>query len=478
MKAIKTFGEQLREILSAHNMSATALATELNMNGVIGISRLLRNQTSDKKQRELIDALRARGDLFSSGELAKLEKSIDVNRLGKRAYKTQRSIEELIFRGPASVAPPVMAGSVETLASYLQKLPQKEPLQLLCFNCIENGVLAAIESLFADPKRVIEMHHYVSINEDTRNPALVVGAAAKLLFDPRYHLYIATNEQNGSDAYFFTPCLLVLKQGVGQIATESLMLFTSDGTTRMTQMSRRPGMLDTLMGWIAGLAPAPKPIMATYGDQRDTNMIDLFFSGYQLEKKRAYYQIKPDLCSGSFPPELMIGFICDSPMVPADLKQAFRGQLAPILNARYQNLVEKTQPTYFTCSPAETKAFLSTGMLSDHPVGARPFTVEERKQIVDSVMARIRDNPRYHFRFLLEDLRIRLFQFIGYEGKGVMAIKRDTHYDLAKSQDNIFIPEPMFLAQYIDYYMETLLPSHTYSEPESLAMLQKMRETL
>lgn len=478
MKFIKTFGEQLSELLASHSINASALATELGMSNVTGVFRLLRNQASDKKQRELIVALRERGAPFDEAEIDRLEGCVDVNRLGKRAYKTQKSIEELIFQAPRELPETMMAEGMTTLTSFIAKLPEREPLQILCTNCVESGAIGAIEALLRDPQRVIEVTHYVCINEDTRNPALLVNNASRLMLDSRYRLYVATENENGSDALLFTPCMMYVKVGVGHRAEEMALFIGSDHVARHARPPRSAGMFDFVRECIASVRPEPKQLRMPSRNAGDLTMMDLFFSAYQMEKRRAYYQIKPDLCSGTFPPDVFVSAITESPDAPDDVKAQFSERLPPILTARYQNEIEKQQPTYFVCSPTETAAFFRTGVLSDQPAGMRPFTPEERRRIADEIIGRATDNPRYHFRFLWEDLRIGRFQFIGYEGLGVLCIKRDTDYDLRDNTGSFLISEPMFLRQYIDYFLETLLPRHTYSESESVAQLVRMRDEI
>ena len=478
MKAIKTFGEQLVELMGLHSLNATSLASALGMNGAIGVARLTHNQASDKKQRELIALLRELGEPFSEQEIALLEKCIDVNRLGKRAYKTQRSIEELIFGNQTAAPVPMMENSHETLTEYLQKIPQREPLQILCVNCIESGVLAALEPLITDPKRLIEVNHYVSINEDTRNPALLINAASRLLNNPRYHLYTTSNADNGTDAYFFTPCLLLLKIGTWQDVSETLLIVSSDHTVRYATAKRTSNLYDICAKWLREVRPEPKLLRTVFGTDENVSLNDQVFTTYQLEKKRTFYQIKPDLCSGSFPPEVLVSVVSDNPDVTEEAKRDMEIRLMPLINARYRNLIEKTQPTYLCCSVAAVKAFFRTGVLIDQMPIMRPCNVEERLIIINDLIGRINTNPRYHFAFLFEDMEIRGYQCIGYEGLGVFVVKCDTHYETDKVGENLMISEPMFLAQYINYYTETLLPRHTYSEKESLRMLEAIKAEL
>lgn len=182
-------------------MTASALSSTLEIKNVTTISRLLRDISSENKQRELICALRNNGELCDASDIDKLEEGIEVTRLGRRAYKTQKSIETLIFGGEAQPTAPYMEDG-SPLGEFINGLSDKEPLQIVCLNCVENDILPLIEPLFKNPHRVIEMNHYVCINEDTRNPAMVVNAARKLLFDKRYHLYLSSIRDNGTDAYF------------------------------------------------------------------------------------------------------------------------------------------------------------------------------------------------------------------------------------------------------------------------------------
>ncbi len=458
-------------------MSATALASALGMSSSVIISRMLRDVSGEKKQRELINLLRSKGGLFNSAEVEKLNESIAVSRLGKRAYKTQKSIEMLLF-GSDRPCEPLVTDDGIPLSDVFSQFNEKEPLQIVCVNCIENDVMPILESLFSDPHRVIEMSHYVCINEDTRNPALVLSAAGNMLFDKRYRLYLNTIDENGTDAYFFTPCVIIVRQGANRFGEEFVFLVMASGKVKIIKNISKASIISHLRSWLTEMEPAPKLLTGAYNPTKDSGILNIIFTLYKLEKRRAVYQIKPDLSMGTFPFEVVKTAFLSGPNLSTDEKEQLISQLKPIVEARIKNMLEKTQNSYFICSPSETEKFLSTGVLSDHPIVMRPFTKQEICSVVDMIFERKRINANYHFHFLRDDRTIRGLRFIGYEGLGVMAMRRDTNYIIGQNNDNLFIDKPLFLEQYIDFYKNTLLPHYTYTEEESLHMLNEMRNKL
>lgn len=477
MLKIRTFGEQLAAMLSKRSMSASALAAALKLKQSISISRLLKDLSSERKQLELIDLLRQNGELFDDDELEALREGVEVTRLGKRAYKTQKSIETLIFGGDEKAAEPVMEDG-SALSSFLAKFPDNEPLQIICINCIESGVPGALETLLSDPRRLVSINHYVCINEDTRNPALVLRAASGMLLDKRYNLYLTSTLENGTDAYFFAPCAIFIKLGVSQYGEEHMLIVTSDGRVKSIKSLGNAGIFDTVSEWVGDLRPKPRLLKGAYEQMGVQGLLEMSFLQYKMENRRAIYYIKPDICGGHLPLDVIESAFAGSEDIPEDAKQSIAAQLRPLFDKRYHIIREKKQPSYSISSPSCFRRFLETGRLSDHVFCMRPFTVDERIRILDELIDMAQSNPHYHFHFLNDGLQVHRFQFVCCEGLGVLALRLDTDYRNDEGKDNLYITEDMFTQQYINYYMQTLIPRHCRAEDESLAMLKAMREKL
>lgn len=270
----------------------------------------------------------------------------------------------------------------------------------------------------------------------------------------------------------------MLKQGVSNYDDEYVFLLTANGKAINARALGKANLFESVKDWVSNMRPKPTLLKGAYDPSKDTDLLGTLFALYKLEKRRAIYQIKPDLCSGSFPASVLQSAFTDNCDMGEDDMAKARARLKPIIEARLRNAREKTQPSYFVCSPAETKRFLDCGVLTDQPRGLRPFTREERREIVDSLLERAKISPHYHFHFLRDDMRIGQFQFIAYEGVGVMAMLRNTDYQAGRGSDDLFVSEPMFLKQYISYYTQTLLERRAYPEAESLKMLAEMREKI
>ena len=93
-----------------------------------------------------------------------------------------------------------------------------------------------------------------------------------------------------------------------------------------------------------------------------------------------------------------------------------------------------------------------------------------------SLLLAAQHNPRFHLHFLQEEMLLHEYQFVGIEQQNVLLCKCHTDYNLSGSYQEIVVDEPSFLKQYVDFYLHLLLPRHTYSEAQSIALLREIRD--
>ncbi|MEG2702849.1 MAG: hypothetical protein RSA65_09545, partial [Clostridia bacterium] len=447
MRLLRTFGELLSELMEKHALTIAALAAALALPNTNTVSRLLRDETSEKRRTDFVANARMHPELFSPAEIEQLETAIIVSRLGKESYKAQKSIYNLIFDTPVEALPYHLPEAGCTLQEYFSRFSKREPLQILCFNCCERDIFAALKPLFDESDRIIEMNHYISVNEDSRNYALLIQTVSPLLMDHRYRLYTTTDRDNATDALFFMPYAMLLKVGIGVGATETLLLFHSDRTVRILYNMQRVSSYSNTQRMIAGIQPPPRPLYATKSGASMHSYRDFLFSCYQRERNRSIYQIRLDPCFEMIPPEIVVRAF-DTTVLSGEIMNPHSVEsLIAILQSRYHNLFQKTKPTYLMLSLAATERFAHSGVMSDHFFGLRPFAREDVIAILDSLLLAARNNPRFHLHFLLDGLQMREYQFVGIEQQSVLLCKSDTHYDLDNSYQEIVVDEPAFLKQ-------------------------------
>ena len=125
--------------------------------------------------------------------------------------------------------------------------------------------------------------------------------------------------------------------------------------------------------------------------------------------------------------------------------------------------------TYAGC-----QEFLNTGKSAEHFVGFRAFTPIERKTIFGNMIRAAKENP-YFIPLLLKDHHFNhRYNLVCYEKLGVSIDVKDTDYDISNGYRSLFLVNPSFTKQFMDYYMEILVGEKSYSKQQSLLLLEKM----
>ena len=127
---------------------------------------------------------------------------------------------------------------------------------------------------------------------------------------------------------------------------------------------------------------------------------------------------------------------------------------------------------YHIMTMSGIQRFLNTGMSTDHFIGFRAFTVEERKIIFEEMLKAAEQN-RCFIPLLLknEDFRHQ-YNLVCYDKLGVSIDAKDTNYDISNGYRSVLLMLPEFTKQYQEYYLDMLVTEKCYSRDESLRMLK------
>ena len=469
MKNIATFGERLTSLMESHDLSAAALTELTKLPNTMAMVRLMRDETSESRRQSFYESLRACGSPFTSDELTELEAALTVSRLGKRSYKAYRGLFDLLFM-PAQKSD--NAGCFCELTARLRALAPDVPLQLMCTNCCDTGLLPALAPLFEDRSRLIEMHHFTSVNADTRNPMLLLGSAWRLIHDSRYRPYIVTQRDNGTDAYYCAPNTLFFKFGLGAAAREAMCFVSVSEGLRRVYFQEGSFLFDTVFRSLHGLDPSPKPLRGHWGIRNQRELLAFLTRMYQKAFNRAIYVLRPEPGFEFIEPEILIRQLQESPShLTADARSNMDG-LREMMELRYRLYMGGAQPVCLTLSKEETKRFLLTGRADDQPSTLRPLTLEERRRWMRRFFDRLTEDTSFQIRFLQDGLKQRRYRLVCFEGQGLMPLKLGDANE-RPGYTHALIAEPLLVEQFTRFYKNELLTYHVYSREDSVAWLKQ-----
>lgn len=464
MKALKTFGECLGELMRSHALTAAGLAAQLGLSNATAVTRLVSGHATAPRMEEIIDRL-SQGTVFSDSEIELLRQAMLVSLLGKSAYAVQRSIHQLAFEDVSTISCDIHLESGMPLERYLARLADGGKLSILCIDCCDPGIFAGIRPLFKQVNNDIQISHYVSLNRDTRSYARIMRAVGTLFFDQRYRLYTTNVSTHGTDSFFFLPYALLLHTD----QSESMLWLSSDRTAHTISLSHHLALNVKADEIIRHLSPVPLSIVNE--NPGILNLRDDLFLRYQREKNRAILQLRPDPSFLLMPPLVL------QSVLPAE-SVSMKRQIVAILSARSAQLQKKSRPHYFLLSFQQTRRFFQTGRQHDHLCDAPPFSAKQREAILDYMLSLFQSSEHLHFRFLEPENNLHHFQFTWYESLGVRVSEIGRTYSPFSLCRELLITDVFFCDHFRNYYENILFPGHTYSDEKSLAMLSALREEI
>jgi len=216
----------------------------------------------------------------------------------------------------------------------------------------------------------------------------------------------------------------------------------------------------------------PVPIKETSPYKLDFTSLCMTFLSHELN--RATYYIGCDLCFQQTPTDIALAAFRDKGLPSETETSQIISRTLSIHEQRYQNQYRKQKPTYRIMTKAGCERFLKTGETTDHFVGFRPFTLEERKEIFANMLHAAKQNHYFTPLLLKDDGFPHRYNLVCYEKLGISIDAKDTDYDISSGYRSVFLMLPEFTRQYLDYYLDILVAEKCYSRVQSLEMLEYM----
>jgi len=152
------------------------------------------------------------------------------------------------------------------------------------------------------------------------------------------------------------------------------------------------------------------------------------------------------------------------------------GELREVHEQRFENICQKSRPTSIIFSSEAMERFARTGMESDHFFALRPYTGEERAQILGHILKQMKENPAFHVYFFKKDFAPPLMEVTLFEGEGTLMTKPFTDYNLADDHAEVLITSDAFCAHYKAFFTGDLLARHVMGPEETETELERLIE--
>jgi hypothetical protein len=220
-----------------------------------------------------------------------------------------------------------------------------------------------------------------------------------------------------------------------------------------------------------------QPLKAVFSEEHTADDYYSFIENIRLlEKDSNVYMIKPDIPISVVPAQILYQAVADNStkagFLPDDQLQQLLEPLYQSHEKRHKHLFHRRRVTHMILSRSAMLEFARTGMQSDHFYGARPYTPQERAQILQLCLDASLSDPYFNIHFAVSEDLMPDTEIIQYEGKGTVLLNAHTSYHLADDHSEAMITHDGFNSQLRQYFVGELLRSHVLPAAETHAFLR------
>ena len=473
MMQVLTFGQALANIMRKYSLTPAKLAARLCMPNAVTISRILRDETSQQRREELYRLIAAHmNSLLCRDEIAALEQALEVSRIGKTHYRAHKDMEALLFGGHDATADPMIAELGVPLSQFLQRFSDDEPLQLLCFNCCRSALGDHLSRLFEQPRRLIELWHYISIDNEERNPALLLRFASRFASDHRYHPRVFSYEANGADSYFFAPDMLFYRYGFGPNADEGVLMLHSTGINAMNLAV--PGFFDQLARAIDHFGATPSVFFSSLTRRDSEDALSTLHSIYDQGRTKCIYQLKNAPGFDLFQPEWLMQLYREAGVSPV-LHAADQQVLFNVFETRNRCLLKECPHAHFTFSLDGLEQLAHSGRCDHIRAALRPLHPHETAMLIDVLLDKQLNDPTFELHLLKRGMDASNFSVTCFEDHGMLITAREPS---AGDPYPLFVEESILQKQFINFYHNEILSRAIIDDADVVPILRQLKDKL
>ncbi len=483
MHKYESFGECLKRCLKENGLSASEAARLVGFRSRNSMFRILSGEVGDDIKLRFLENLRnAVGDSWPEKCWHDLQEALSVECLGAARYEANLAFARLLQAKEDNTA---------YMAHYAQRdgktrcIPMGEVLEdatraaraeIIITGCCDDGIsrLIAEKCGKAASEGHLTVRQYIDISEEcvTQNILGVLPLVSK----PWYNARLVEPAACAPEmlAIYRLHCIHIQRwDEAGDPSWNICVRYDRENFTLQDWhdgMCAAVSVLDRLRFRLELLKP-----MAKVGDGPES------FVAYtdqcaQLENNCTILSIKPDAHFNCIPAELLEQAVVEgfeqAGMAAGPELVELVDALKVVHNRRFDNMLHKHKPTHLVYGLPEMERFMRTGVLSDQFFIQRPYTVEERRQIIRVLLETMRNQPYFNVHILRADAPSPRYEITFYSGKGVLLMDAYTGYDLEREHSEALITLPVFMESVRRYFHDELLPRYVRPRAEVLRILE------
>lgn len=456
------FGETLKMLMQQHHLTPSALGALLGE--AASLRRALNENLSAAKRSEIFHSI-CKLSIFSAAEEDTLRKALVISELGLERHLYLKSLDDWLR---------ITSGTLQNpsgiTASFLDDFDSEWELSILCVNCLFDSVMATLRKLLQDPRRNVNIRHYVAICPPDRSISEYLRYAQNLIFDARYKAFTPGENYVGSANLPVDGNLILAKATKGSQCQERFYVVINEQDLRPFPVAEMAGMYDYYRE-LLDMPLAATPLLHHPEEPLDYSSTCLEFLSYEMNRKTFIFS--PDMTMGVLPPNILEKAI--NHRQPLRLSDPVAHARLLSLHARryeYSNGTRKERCLISSCNGI--RRFLSDGRLTDHSGMLRPFLPQERITLLDTILHHVANNAKLSVYLLKDNSRQPVYQIRCQHQLSVTLHKpSQTHW---QEKPYVTLNSLAFADEMMDYLNHTIIAECCHDAKESLHMIGELRD--
>lgn len=461
----ESFRACIKKLIADRGLSVPKLTEMLGYASVTTLRRVNQNKAGIKSLRKVYADLISCEKLQLTGdETEMLRAALLREEKGDNYSIAYHEFQKLLHRQKPVLSLPNFIGDSNQIFENLSRLDGSEKIECLILNSCFDAAINLVRSIRnACPQ--ISIIHYFSYPTQPHLILRTIGTLMPLLETPQYTAYTGIEDSNQLPSIH----VIVLRSRSSEIE----FLFT-DSNKCMAVFST---------GAYAKYERIAKeyPCNLFTHQLELTEVADLMARYCEIEVGRDSLEIRPDLCLRFYSPDVVRAAFEDRyKEYGLSISKEDENRMLYTQSKRYENIFISNKTTRLILSKKAMLDFLNNGFSCDTKQFLRPYTVSERIQIFSTLLNHVVGNPHFYINFLLdqdEDLfdQNNLIE-LSCNGDAFMHINplfTDFSENLySHSQFAPEITDHNLIRIFRDFFLNDLLPNHTYPQEETVVFLK------
>ena len=465
---LQSFAKCLRDIAAARGWSLDVLAGMTGYKSRTSVSRVMQEQSSHKNRLCFFERL-CRSGMLSPEEEDRLRAALNVSLVGMDRARARSIFRDLILDG----------GKTEDVSPNLDKLLEMlsaaDGARVLAINCLFVPLFARLRDVLT-ANAACSVRHYFNLGESDAEAAQAMRCMSRTTYLPNYAAFACERDKRNATLLLGLNllCATVEKDGA---STDVLLVLSERFRAAMHVLPADCGLFAFLERVLGQAMTDAAPVTLLCSTNRGPeSFVSVMKFCEACEHERNMYNVKSDLCANTIPTQYLRACFEEQkllrifPGIGAEMLRAMLDALLYFQRLRYKNMYESRNPKHLILSTTGLRRFAQTGMIAEHFVAMRPFTVRERIAILEDLQSHAEQNRHFYLYLFKEGFEPK-YEVNCWEGYGMTAFPINLEAPALNYCYNV-ISHPSMVAAFRDYFMEDLRLNQTLSTAERNAFLR------